>query len=86
MECSEAERLLFANSLRIYFNNTHKAHRAFKSGFLSEDDWKMFARVFAAEVHSPGGQLWRRGNEATGVKPRARVIDWFLQKKSEAGI
>ena len=24
--------------------------------------------------------------EASGVKPSARVIDWFLQKKSEAGI
>lgn len=64
-ECDQAEMFRFQNAFRIYFNNTHKAYRAFKSGFLSEDEWTTLASVFAAELHTPGGRLWRQGNEGT---------------------
>ena len=62
-ECDDGELMLFQNGLRIYFNNTQKAFRAYKYGFLRKEDWLDIAKTFAAEIHSPGGQIWRQGNE-----------------------
>jgi hypothetical protein len=62
-DCDDVELMLFQTGLRIYANNTQKAFRAYKYGFLSEEDWLIQARVFAAEVNTPGGKLWREGNE-----------------------
>jgi len=62
-DCDGAELMLFQNGLRIYSNNTQKAFRAYKYGFLPEEDWIVFAKTFAAEIRSPGGQVWRDGNE-----------------------
>lgn len=64
-ECSEEELMQFENGLRIYFNNTQKAYRAHQHGFLRQDDWLVLGQVFAAEIRSPGGRIWREGNEST---------------------
>jgi len=63
-DCDDAELMLFRGELRIYANNTQKAHRAYRSGFLPKDDWIPIARVFAAEINTPGGTLFRKGNES----------------------
>jgi hypothetical protein len=62
-ECDDREFMLFQNGLRIYFNNTQKAFRAHKYGFIRQEDWLNIGKTFAAEIHSPGGQIWRQGNE-----------------------
>ena len=62
-DCDDAELMAFQNGLRIYANNTLKAYRAYRSGFLPRKDWIDMARTFSAEINTPGGQLFRKGNE-----------------------
>jgi hypothetical protein len=64
-DCDGAELMVFQNGFRIFFNNTQKAFRAYQFGFLSEAEWLVFAKTFAAELDTPGGRIWRAGNEAT---------------------
>jgi len=72
-ECSPSELATFQTGFRIYFNNTQKAFRAYKYGFLQEEDWLVFARTFSAELGTPGGKIWRNGNESTAPSLFAEV-------------
>jgi len=63
--CKEVELALFQNGLRIYTNNTHKAYQAYRSRLLPETEWLTMAAVYAAEISTPGGVIYRRGNESS---------------------
>jgi len=49
--------------LRTYFNHMQRAYKAYRLGFLSEEDWQELAKNFAADMATPGGTRFKEGNK-----------------------
>ena len=50
--------------MRMLYNDVLKAWQAHRKGLLPEEDWLVQARVFAADLNTPGGRKWREENAA----------------------
>jgi hypothetical protein len=72
---SVSESTQWSALFRTYFNHMQRAYKAYKLGFLSQEDWTDIAKNFAADISTPGGVRFREGHE--------HVFPEFWQRISE---
>ena len=68
---SVEERAQFDRLLNYHLHQIMKAHYAYESGFLSEDDWKDQLTIFTRIMNLPGGIAFRTSIEPAHEGTRA---------------
>jgi hypothetical protein len=59
---TDGERFQFAMHVRALFNQYIRIHRLYDAGLVSEADWAFYAPEIAAQMNTPGGQMFFETN------------------------